>query len=113
MKASLDVYASIHLENPFFLQVFHCMEENFFLDECGQPIHNIFELITPNDLFLYREDPGHNIFPLRDHKDVWVEILNDYDDPYWWELEEVFSHDDILDHPDLHYYKIMRGEDID
>lgn len=44
------------------LFVFHDEVENQFYDVCGQLVHNIYEIITPNDLFLYRYDSRHNKF---------------------------------------------------
>ena len=36
---------------------------NIFYDIAGRRLTNVFELITPNDLYLYRNDPGNSIFP--------------------------------------------------
>jgi len=52
-------------------------ENNMFYDECGQLVSNIFEMVTPNDLFLFMNDPGHCIFPHRDSKDISCEFVTD------------------------------------
>lgn len=64
--------------------------ENDFFDECGQRIQNIFEYITPNDLWLFRQDPGYNIFPARFDRHIGVEILDN--DSYF----EGFGYDEIF-----------------
>lgn len=52
-------------------------EENMFYDQCGIRVTNIFEVITPNNLFLFRQDPGYCIFPHRDDNRILCEILTD------------------------------------
>lgn len=65
--------------------------ENIFLDDCGMQIQNIFKMITPNDLYLYRQDPGYNIFPCRFDPHIGVEII---DNEYYF---EGFGYDEIFD----------------
>lgn len=67
---------SLKPSTPPVYKVFHDKIENIFLDECGKELINIFELITPNDLYLYTEDPGYTIFPHRDDPGLLCEILD-------------------------------------
>lgn len=52
-------------------------EENTFYDQCGIHMANIFEVLTPNDIFLFKRDHGYCIFPHRDDPHIWCEILMD------------------------------------
>lgn len=49
-------------------------EENTFYDECGFRIVNIFEIISPNDLLLFRHDSHNCCFLKRDEYDILVVI---------------------------------------
>ena len=56
---------------------------NMFYDLRGKRLSNVFELITPNDLYLYKNDPGITLFPHRSKPNtlcelVTAEILEDY-----------------------------------
>ena len=61
------------------LQFFYDSEENIFYDQCGIRVVNIFEVLTPNDIFLFKQDPGYNAFPHRDDHRILCEILTDYE----------------------------------
>jgi len=61
------------------LQFFYDSEENIFYDQCGQIVINIFEVLTPNDIFLFKQDPGYNVFSHRDNNRILCEILTDYE----------------------------------
>jgi len=60
------------------LQFFYDSEENTFYDQCGIRVANIFEVLTPNDIFLFKQDPGYNVFRHRDDSRIMCEILTDY-----------------------------------
>ena len=51
--------------------------ENMFYDQCGFRIVNIFEELTPNDIFLFRSNPGYYLFKKRNFKNVWCKILTE------------------------------------
>ena len=45
--------------------------QNSFYDECGKHITNIFELITPNNLYLFRQKPEeYSYFTHRNNSNV-------------------------------------------
>ena len=50
---------------------------NTFWDTCGKRLTNIFDYITPNDMFLFRNDPGSCSFPHRGDYRILCEILTD------------------------------------
>lgn len=58
------------------LYLYYDSSENTFYDECGQRIDNIFELIRPKDLYLFRNDPGNTLFPYIHEKGIWCEIVD-------------------------------------
>lgn len=55
-------------------------ERNRFYDIYGNRVHNILEFVTPNDLILFRNDPGYNIFPLRDVDEWLCELILEGDE---------------------------------
>lgn len=48
--------------------------DNTFYDQHGAQLPNIFEIITPNDLFLFRNDHGYSIFPYVKDRRILCEI---------------------------------------
>lgn len=48
--------------------------DNAFYDPHGARLSNIFELVTPNDILLFRNDHGYNTFPYVKDKTVLCEI---------------------------------------
>lgn len=57
--------------------IFWSETENCFYDEDGFRIINILDYITPNDLFLFRQDHGCCLFPHRQNKDLFCEIFTE------------------------------------
>lgn len=52
-------------------------EENRFYDVFGRLLYNIFEMITPNDLLTFRDDPGNTMFRHREKVRTFVEIVEE------------------------------------
>lgn len=50
-------------------------EKNRFYDISGELIYNIFEMITPNDLRIFRNDPNTTWFYHRTITHMYVEII--------------------------------------
>ena len=79
------------------------MMDNVFYDHNENLIENIYELITPNDLYLYYDDPGNCMFPYRKNPRVLVEIVTcDYG------ME--FNHGKNLELAELYYR--MAGTEV-
>jgi hypothetical protein len=57
------------------LYFFYDPRDNIFCDQFGFIVLNIFEMITPNDLLLFKEDHGYCIFPHRHSNNILCEIL--------------------------------------
>lgn len=66
------------LSDPI-IYIFYDSKQNFFIDVYGRPIYNIFELLTPQDILLYKNDPGYSLFHARQRPDILVEINEIYD----------------------------------
>lgn len=49
--------------------------ENVFYNQYGVVILNIFEYITPNNLFLFKQDFGYCLFTHKNNHRIWCEIL--------------------------------------
>lgn len=44
--------------------IYYSIDENLFVDENCNIIYNIYTMITPSDLFTFRNDFSHNSFPM-------------------------------------------------
>lgn len=77
MKRSLD--------EDYTLYLYYYEQQNVFTDIDGIVIYNIFEIITPNDLFLFRHDSGFNYFPFVGDKEWLVEIITVPDEVCGWQ----------------------------
>ena len=55
-------------------------EKNCFIDEMGETIYNIFDYITPNELFIFREEK-EDLFIIKPNGG-YVEIIFPEDIPY-------------------------------
>ena len=51
--------------------------ENVFYDKDGLMVDSILEFITPNDLYLFRQDPGCCIFECRYDRMILIELTID------------------------------------
>jgi hypothetical protein len=60
--------------------------DNIFTDMDGNIIYNIFDMITPNDLLLFRDDPGNNSFCMKSDRDKICEIITIPEDGYCGEV---------------------------
>lgn len=56
--------------------LYYYEEENFFTDEDGWIIYDLFNIITPLNLYLFQTDNGYNVFPMVGHDDVICEIIS-------------------------------------
>lgn len=65
--------------------VYYYEKENIFTDDCGQIIYDMLRIITPNELFLFKQDRSFNCFGMKGNKDVIVEILSVPDEVCGWE----------------------------
>ena len=61
------------------VQIYWDSNDNSFWSLTGDPIENIFELVTPSDLYMFRRDPGYSIFTHRSNQRILCEIITDDD----------------------------------
>ena len=54
--------------------VFYDEKDRIFVDEEGYRIENIFELITPSDLLLFRTLPGFDVIRVSRSKRIYVDF---------------------------------------
>jgi hypothetical protein len=57
---------------------FYDEANNLFYDDRGMIRTDIQLYLSPNDLFMFRQDPGYCIFPHRNIKGVLCEIVTDW-----------------------------------
>lgn len=57
------------------IYLFYYEDENFFTDEYGEIIYNMFDMITPQDLFMFKYDRGYNLFPHKKDRTILYEII--------------------------------------
>lgn len=60
--------------------IFYDVERNLFIDEDGFPIINVFELITPNDLYLFKLGGTYMVVNHRSLPGVLCELFYPADD---------------------------------
>lgn len=60
--------------------LFYDAERNCFVDEDGFVIWSIFEIISPNDLYLFKEKREYFLIPHRNSPDLMVELYYPEDD---------------------------------
>lgn len=58
------------------LYLYYYEDGNVFIDECGEIVYDLFTVITPQDLFLFRNIPEkYEIFPMIDHPEITIHII--------------------------------------
>lgn len=67
--------------------IFYDADNNWFVDEDGYIIYDLFSIITPNDLFLFRYKQEYMLVPYRADKKMGVEIF--FPDDEWFDLPEI------------------------
>jgi len=67
------------------MALFYDRDRNLFIDEDGFIVYNIFELITPNDFFLFTLGQAYMIAYHREMPGVSVELYYPDDDPPPWD----------------------------
>ena len=73
----MDKYVEMGYDHVIY--IFYDSRLNIFYDDNRSEIHYIFELLTPNDIMLFKKDYERNIFRDREDRKTMVEILVDYD----------------------------------
>lgn len=57
------------------LYIYYYEDENVFTDEDGHVIYDTFDIITPNDIYLFKHDPAFNSFRMVSDREVIVQII--------------------------------------
>lgn len=70
-----DTDELLDLECEYTVGLFYVKEWNVFMDEGGFIVWNIFEIITPNDLFLFKKYKEYMIIPHCTEPGVLVELF--------------------------------------
>ncbi len=64
------------------IELYYCKDENYFIDEDGNIIYDIFSYITPNELLFFKMSDMDLLIDKNDHMvelihdDSFVEIIN-------------------------------------
>ena len=59
------------------IYLFHYEKENIFVDAEGDIVYDLFRMITPSNLFLFKKIlDDYETFPMVDHPDVTVHIIS-------------------------------------
>jgi len=66
----------------------HLCDRNAFVDCDGEYVINITEHIHPQDVLRFRRDPGDCYFPHRFHKNIFVEVVAEEDNPWYHQWKE-------------------------
>lgn len=63
------------VNDKLIFYLYYYEDENLFTDNGGHVIYDIFNIITPQDLFLFQYDNGYNIFPMVWNPNTLCEII--------------------------------------
>lgn len=81
------------IRNTMF--IYYYEEENVFTKDDGRVIFNIFDIITPNDLYLFRYDPSFSCFSMKDNRNILVDIISVPEEVCGWiEIPDIDLGDD-------------------
>ncbi len=74
------------LEEPYeeVISLYYTRDDNVFIDEDGNIVWNIFELITPNDLYLLRRHQEYMVVRHRTLPGVVCELHCPSEDEYYY-----------------------------
>jgi len=80
------------------LYLFYYRDANVFMDFNGQIIYDIFRIMSPNDLYMFRSNPTNNTFWHRSDDDILCRIITVRDDDKSWgwylcEIEDIIRYD--------------------
>jgi len=64
------------MEYDAILYIYYDVEANLFYDD-GWDFFNIYEVVTPNDIYLFKHDPGFRTFPHRSDRSILCEIVKE------------------------------------
>ncbi len=79
--------------------IYYYENENIFTDDDGHVIFDLFSIITPQDIFLFKYDNSVNLFPMKGHDDILCEIIPVLDE------EDVLSFDTGDDYERINRYE--------
>lgn len=82
--------------------------ENAFYDQCGMHITNIYDYVTPNDIYLFRKDNGNCCFTSRCDRRIIIEIITDDSDFVPYDEEILYVRQDV----DWYNLVKMKGERV-
>lgn len=54
--------------------LFYDADHNWFVDEDGEIVYNMYQYITPNDLYLFKRSKCYMVFPFVQEKGVSIEL---------------------------------------
>lgn len=87
-EVAYDAYIRYAYEDTRFedvIQLYYDKERNKFVDDGGFIVYNIFSIITPNDLFLFKYHKQYMIVHHRDNQEIGVELFYPEEDEYYYE----------------------------
>lgn len=74
---------SVYTPEPVVM-IFFLDERNVFMDEWGNVIYNPFEILSPEDVYLFRHDQGNCVFPYKPDPSILCEIVPISKEDWWW-----------------------------
>ncbi len=63
------------MRRKLIFHLYYYEDENLFVDDDGHVIHDLFNIITPHNLFMFKQDFGYNLFPVVGKRNVLCEII--------------------------------------
>ena len=74
--------ATGHRDYSDLTQIFYYPEDNVYVDTDGKVVDFIFEYVEPNDIFLFKLDPGFCMFQHRFDPEWLIELIYCFDESY-------------------------------
>ena len=63
------------MNNKLVFYLYYYEDENLFTDDGGHVVYDIYNLITPQDLYMFRNDEKYTCFALKGYRDAICEII--------------------------------------
>lgn len=93
---------------PYVIELYYHADVNLFTDKYGDIVYDIFSYITPNDLYMFKNEPQYTQFECKNDPYTICEILEagdfiyDYGDGYFDQRKENDDEHQIYFDPHCH-----------
>ena len=94
------------MDERLIFYLYYYRDENLFIDDDGHVVYDLFTMITPQNLFMFRHDEGYNTFPMVGNSNILCEIIPIPDEVCGW--QELFDIDVGDDYERIERYELAK-----